>query len=264
MRLNTAGKTHVGMKRDRNEDNLLMNPVMGLYVVADGMGGHRAGEVASRIVVDTLKDYWDKIGNNEHPSFIAPVAENLPEMAKHLLNSISLANRLIHEAQQQPQYKGMGSTVSALLVDGNRIWSANVGDSRVYHMTQGRLEIISEEHSVEAEQKSLGLFDSLNMSNPFIKNILTRALGPNEKVEAFITAMEPVPGDIILACSDGLTNYITDEAIAGILSSSSSVEQKADELIDGANNGGGGDNITVVLLEVMHEGMWDRLKKRIL
>jgi len=262
MKINAAGKTDAGLKRDRNEDSLLMNPAMGLYVVADGMGGHRAGEIASRIVVDTLKDYWDKIGNSERPSFLLPVAEDLPERAKHLLNSISLANRLIHEAQGQPQYQGMGSTVSALLVDGNRIWSANVGDSRVYLMTRGRLELISEEHSVEAEQKSLGLFDSLNMSNPFIKNLLTRALGPNEKVDAFMTSIEPVPGDMILACSDGLTNYMTDEAITGILTSSSSVEQKVDELIDGANNGGGGDNITVILLEVMKEGMWDRVKNR--
>jgi PPM family protein phosphatase len=263
MKLNAAGKTDAGLKRDRNEDSILMIPAMGLYVVADGMGGHRAGEIASKIVVDTMKDYWDKIGNNERPSFLGPVAEDLPERARHLLNSIFFANRVIHEAQRQPQYQGMGSTVAALLVEGNRIWSANVGDSRVYLMTRGRLELISEEHSVEAEQKSLGLFDSLNTTNPFIKNLLTRALGPNEGVDAFITVMEPAPGDLILACSDGLTNYMTDEAITEILCSSSPVEQKVDELIDGANLGGGGDNITVVLLEVMKEGIWDKLKNRI-
>jgi PPM family protein phosphatase len=263
MKLNSAGKSDVGMKRDRNEDSLLVSPAMGLHVVADGMGGHRAGDVASRIVVDTMRDYWMKIGNNESPSLIEPIAKDISERAKHLVNSIALANRLIFEAQKQPQYRGMGSTVSALLVEGNHIWSANVGDSRVYLMDRGRLHIISEEHSVEAEQKSLGLFDSFSESNPFMKNILTRVLGVKEKVEAYITAVEPVPGDMVLACSDGLTNFMTEESIAAILNSPASIEQKVDALIDGANEGGGGDNITVVLLEVLEEGIWEKIKGKL-
>jgi PPM family protein phosphatase len=264
MKLNAAGKSDIGMKRKLNEDSLLMSPGMGLYVVADGMGGHKAGEIASRIVVDTIKDYWMKINKNEHPSFIEPITKDIPDRAKHLVNSISLANRVIYEAQQQPQYHGMGSTVSSLLVDKNRLWSANVGDSRVYLLTGGKLKIVSEEHSVEAEQKNLGLYDSNGSTNPFMKNLLTRALGLNEKVDTFITAIEPEPGDIILACSDGLTNYMSEESIVTILENASlSVEQKVDALINAANEGGGGDNITVILLEILDEGGWARLKNRL-
>lgn len=263
MNLKAAGKSDVGLKRRSNEDSFFLSHDMGLYVIADGMGGHKAGEVASRMVVDTIRDYWTKISNSEQPPLIEPIAKDIPERAKHLVNSIALANRLIYEAQQQPQYKGMGSTVCALLADNNRIWSANVGDSRVYMMTSGRLTIVSEEHSVEAEQKNLGLYDSFSSSNPFMKNLLTRVLGVNKKVEAYITSVEPVPGDIILACSDGLTNFMTDESITAILNGSSPIEGKVDELIDGANAGGGGDNITVVLLEALEEGMWGRFRSKL-
>lgn len=264
MRLRSAGNSHVGLKRKVNEDRYLINDDFGLYVIADGMGGHRAGEVASRIVVDTIGDYWEKISRDETPPFIGPVKEDLPEIANHLVNSIYLANIIVYEAQQKPQYHGMGSTVSALVVDQNRIWSANVGDTRVYLFRDGILKTVSEEHSVEAEQKNLGLFKSHGSTNPFIKNLLTRALGMNEKVDAFVTSIEPVPGDMVLMCSDGLTNFVSEEAIQAILNiASSSPEEKANNLIDAANNGGGGDNVTVILLEILEEGRWVRLKNRL-
>jgi PPM family protein phosphatase len=263
MKLKAAGKSSVGMKRRHNEDSLLMNHDMGLYVIADGMGGHKAGEIASKMVVDTMNDYWIKIRNNEDPSLIEPITKDIPEGAKHLLNSIALANRLIYEAQKQPQYQGMGSTVAALLVENNNIWSANVGDSGVYLMTHGKLTTVFEEHSIVAEQKNLGLYDSYSSSNPYMKNLLTRVLGLNEKVDTFITPIKPEPGDVILACSDGLTNYLTQESIGAILTSSSPIDRKVNDLIDGANDGGGGDNITVVLLEILEEGRWSRLRNRL-
>lgn len=264
MRLNAAGNSHVGLKRKVNEDRYLINDNSGLYVIADGMGGHRAGEVASRIVVDTIGDYWMKISRKESPPFIGPVKEDLPYIVKHLLNSIYLANIIVYEAQQKPQYQGMGSTVSALVVDQNRIWSANVGDTRVYLFRQDSLNTVSEEHSVEAEQKNLGLYKSHGSTNPFIKNLLTRALGLNEKVDAFVTFIEPVPGDMILMCSDGLTNFTSEDAIKTILNNpSSSTDDKVNDLINAANNGGGGDNTTVILLEILKEGRWNRLKNRL-
>lgn len=264
MRLKAAGNSHVGLKRKVNEDSYLLCPDIGLYVVADGMGGHRAGDIASRIVTDTIKDYWMKIKKNKYQFLIESTEKELPENAKYLLNSISLANLIIYEAQKNPQYSGMGSTVSALLVDKNLIWSANVGDSRVYLLSHGNLKIISEEHSVEAEQKNMGLINSHILTNPHIKNLLTRVLGMNKKVDAFITAIEPDPGDMILMCSDGLTNYMSEESIKVIICNSGlPIKQKVNALINTANDGGGGDNITAILLEVLKEGTWGRLRNRL-
>jgi PPM family protein phosphatase len=264
MKVKAAGNSNIGLKRRVNEDSYLINPDTGLYVIADGMGGHKAGEIASRIVVDTMNDYWMKVSRNEPVSFVEPVTKDVPDKAKHLINSISLANIIIHEAQKTPEYRGMGSTVSALLVDNKCIWSANVGDSRVYLWVDGTLRIVSEEHSVEAEQKNLGLLNFHSSSNPYIKNLLTRALGMNKKVDTFITCLEPAPGDIILLCSDGLTNFASEQALQLILGDpDTGLEEKARNLIDAANSGGGGDNTTVILLEVLEDGMWSRFINRL-
>jgi len=261
MKLNVAGKSHIGRKRKINEDSYLVRPDLGLYVIADGMGGHKAGEVASRIVVESMEGYWQKVNINEAPSLPEGKKKDVSDIAKHLINSISFANTIVHEAQKKPEYLRMGSTVSALLIEGEIIWSANVGDSPIYLLDQGRLRLVSEEHSVEAEQKNLGLYDSFSSTNPLVKNMLTRVLGLDEKVDVYIMPMRPEPGDIILICSDGLTNFMSEQSITKTLSDvSKSLEEKVDFLIDGANEGGGGDNISVILLEVLEEGRWERFK----
>jgi protein phosphatase len=263
MKLNIAGKSHIGKKRKINEDSYLIRPDMGLYVIADGMGGHKAGEVASLMVVESMENYWQKVNINEAPSLPEGSGKDVSDMAKHLINSISFANTIIHEVQKQPQYLRMGSTVSALLVERDIIWSANVGDSPVYLLDQGRLRLVSEEHSVEAEQKNLGIYDSLNSTNPLMKNMLTRVLGLREKVDVYIMPMRPEPGDIALICSDGLTNFMSEQSITKTLTDVyKSLEEKVDLLIDGANEGGGGDNISVILLEVLEEGRWEWFKSR--
>jgi len=262
MKLRVAKKSHIGLKRKLNEDSYLVSPEMGLYVVADGMGGHKAGEVASRMVVDTIKDYFQKVIEGNAPSFLYPIEKDVSEGAKQLIDSVAFTNVVVHEAQKKPQYHRMGSTVSALLVEKDCIWSANVGDSPVYILDNGHLILVSEEHSIEGEQKSMGM--SLNSTNPMLKNMLTRVLGLNEKVNVYITPIRPEKGDIILVCSDGLTNYMSEQSITTVLGDFSiSLERKADILIDEANLGGGGDNITVILLEVLDEGgRWEKFKKR--
>jgi PPM family protein phosphatase len=264
MELRTAGKSHIGLKRRLNEDSILVRPELGLFVLADGMGGHKAGEVASRMVVDTVEDYWKRRKTNKAPSFLRSIEEDISNEAKHLINSIFFANAMIHEAQKRPQYHRMGSTVSALLVEKGQIWSANVGDSPVYLFNGDRLELVSEEHSVEAEQRSMGVMDSFDSTNPMMKNMLTRVLGLEETVKVYITAINPEVGDIILLCSDGLTNYMSEQSIKTILDDFSiSLERKVDVLVDEANMGGGGDNISVILLEVLEEeGRWKKLRKR--
>ncbi len=264
MNVKCAGKSHIGLKRKINEDSYLIAPDLGLYVIADGMGGHRAGDVASRLAVETMADYWRKVKNNEKPSYLRPIETEVSEGAKHLINSIFFANTIIHEAQKKPQYHRMGTTVAALLVEKNCVWSANVGDTLVYLLDNGRLVQISEEHSLEAEQKSMGLDPLETSTNPLMKHMLTRVLGLSESVDVFISPIRPEVGDTIMMCSDGLTNYVSEQSIQAVLDDFSlSLDRKVDVLIDEANRGGGGDNISVILLQVSEKGKWAKFKKRL-
>jgi protein phosphatase len=264
MQINAVGRSHKGHKRKINEDSFLVDPALDLYVVADGMGGHKAGEVASRMVVHTMSDYWRNARKGNFPSFLSPIKREISDNAKHLINSIVLCNMLIHEGQKKPQYHRMGSTVSALLADKDVLWLANVGDSPVYLFDHGRLTQVSEEHSVEAEQKSIGWIGHSQQSNPLIKNILTRVLGLTQKVNVFISPIHPKAGDLLLMCTDGLTNYVPEPSIKTILHDfSMSIERKVDVLIDEANHRGGGDDITVILLEIIKEGTWGKFKRKL-
>jgi serine/threonine protein phosphatase PrpC len=264
MEIEAVGKSHKGLKRKINEDSFLVDRALDLYVVADGMGGHKAGEVASRMVVHTMSDYWRKVRSGNFPPFLSPIKREISDNARHLINSIVLSNLLIHEGQKKPQYHRMGSTVSALLADKDVLWVANVGDSPVYLFDHGRLVQVSEEHSMEAEQKSIGLLGQSQESNPLIKNILTRVLGLTQKVNVFISPIRPKAGDLVLMCTDGLTNYVPQPSLKTILDDfSMSIRRKADVLIEEANRRGGGDNITVILLEVTKEGAWGKFKRKL-
>jgi protein phosphatase len=263
MNVRSAGKTDIGLKRKRNEDSLLLASDLGLYVIADGMGGHRAGEVASRMAVETMADYWRQMRSNKPPAFLQPLDNSLPHAAQHLINSIALTNLIIHEAQKTPRYHHMGSTVSALLVEQDCLWAADVGDSPIYLYEHGQLQQISEEHSIAAAHKSLGLHDPPGAPAPFAKNILTRALGLHAQVEVFITSLIPSAGSIMLMCSDGLTNYVAEPAISTVLNAGAMpLERQADCLIDEAHRGGGGDNISVILLEILADGKWEKWKRK--
>ena len=263
MKLKTAGSTDIGLKRKINEDRYLVREDLGLFIVADGMGGHRAGEVASRMVVETMVEYWIKIKLKKIPSFIEPVKNDISERANHLINSIHMSNKAVHEAQKMPEYLRMGSTVSAVLTEGDALWLANVGDSPVYLNDRGKLVLISEEHSIAAEQKSMGLEKFLSSSIPSLKNMLTRVIGMEENVEVFLRKIVPEAGDILLLCSDGLTNYMSEKSISEVLNHPFlSLESKVKALIDGANKGGGGDNITVILIEVLEENRWEKIKQK--
>lgn len=264
MKLRAAGNTHIGLKRKINEDRYLVRQDLGLFIVADGMGGHKAGEVASRMVVETMVEYWIKMKLRKIPSFIEPVDKEISEKANHLVNSIYTANMLVHEAQKKLEYLQMGSTVSALLREGDSFWLANVGDSPVYVTDRGKIILISEEHSIAAEQRSMGLQKAFNSSNRSLKNTLTRVIGMNEKVDVFIRKISPEVGDIILMCTDGLTNYLSEESIISVLNHPLfPLESKVKALIEGANKGGGGDNISVILVEINEESRMEKIKSKL-
>jgi len=237
---------------------------LGLYIIADGMGGHKAGDVASCMVVETMEDYWRKVKAGKSPAFLENVQMDISNGAKHLVNSILLANIMVHEAQKEPEYHRMGSTIIALLLEEDYIWAANVGDSRIYLFDHGHLIQISEEHSLETEQKAMGIIDPDGNNHTGIKNVITRAIGLEERVKVFITPIQPKAGNIILMCSDGLTDYTSEQNISMVIDDfSTSLERKVDVLIDGAKRGGGGDNISVILLEVLEERKWNKFKKKL-
>jgi serine/threonine protein phosphatase PrpC len=264
MDVRSAGKTDTGLKRKINEDSYLMASDLGLYVIADGMGGHKAGDVASSMVVETIEDYWRKVKSGNLPAFLENIKMDISESAKHLVNSISLANILVYEAQKKPQYYRMGSTIVALLLEEDYMWAANVGDSRIYLFDKGDLIQVSEEHSLETEQKAMGIIGPSGKTNIATKNVITRAIGLEERVKVFITPIRPKAGNLILMCSDGLTDYTSEQNISMIIDDfSTSLARKVEVLIDGAKHGGGGDNISVILLEVLEEKKWNRFKKKL-
>ena len=263
MKLKTAGGTDIGLKRKINEDRYLVREDLGLFIVADGMGGHRAGEVASGIVVETMTDYWTRVKSKKNPAFLRPYNKEISEKANHLLNSICMSNIMVHKAQKKPEYLRMGSTVSAVFVESNTLWFANVGDSPMFLFDNGAMKLVSEVHSVGAEQKNMGLEKLFGSTNPALKNILTRVIGIHENVDVFMTKVIPKAGNIVLLCSDGLINYVSEESVKAVLRDFSlSLESKVKCLIDEANKGGGGDNITVILIEILEQGLLGRIKRR--
>ncbi|MBN1227025.1 MAG: serine/threonine-protein phosphatase [Deltaproteobacteria bacterium] len=253
MNVKSIGKTDIGLKRKKNEDSYFLAPDLGLYLVADGIGGHKSGEVASKMVAQIIGDYWAELKKAKNNGLTKDIEKNL-SVKEHLINSISFANEGVYEAQKVPEHRGMGSTVAVLFFEGRVVWAANVGDSRIYKFDSGGLLQVSEEHSLEAEQRGLGLREIDNQANTSFKHILTRALGAKDKVDIFITSLEPKVGDMLLLCSDGLTNFVDEKAITEVLDDFTvSLGRKVDILIDEAKRGGGYDNITVILLEVAEE-----------
>jgi protein phosphatase len=216
---------------------------MGLYVVADGMGGHKAGEVASKLVVETIRDYIDQNQEDEQPQNLVNTDEMLSEEAQRLLASIHLSNRIVHQtALGNEDYKGMGSTVSAVYFTEKTFIVANVGDSLVYLIRDGEIELLSVPHTLVAEQAALDPENAELLWSDF-KHVLTRAMGVDKSVKA----------DIIVISSDGLTDKATPEEILELVHNQRS-DQACQGLVDLANERGGEDNITAIVLRVKSAG----------
>jgi protein phosphatase len=260
MKLLSAGRTDIGRKRDNNEDTFYTDDRIGLYVVADGMGGHRAGEVASNTVVSSVKDYMEAF----HTS---PEAENREEVnmstaAVAVSHSIELANRVVYQlSQDHGSYKGMGSTAAVAYMYGDKLVTANVGDSRIYLIRKHDVEQLTQDHTLLAEHmRKNPNWDPSTASIP-MKHILVRAVGIQETVEADVYEMQPLPGDLILMCSDGLTDMLTDEEIHQAALEGGALDEICDRLVTMANDRGGLDNITIVLFLIQKEdkGLLKRL-----
>ena len=244
-----AGQTDVGQKRKGNEDSFLIDEQLQLYVVADGMGGRKAGEVASRLVVDTICKTMQKLVSAENPDQMVGVDRNLSSQANHLVYAIRRANLKTYEyAQNDKSCKGMGSTVSAVYFSDTHTIISNVGDSPIYLVRDGRAEIVSSMHTVMAEQEALAPEGGLKLGQQYL-HMITRAMGIHETVNPDTTEIIYQEGDIFVICSDGLSDKAFPEEICEIVENHSP-QEACHKFIEMANDRGGDDNITVIVLQL--------------
>jgi serine/threonine protein phosphatase PrpC len=253
-----AGKTDPGRVRPNNEDNFGYDSRYGIFVVCDGMGGQAAGEVASKMGVDILLDYFRQdSGSGLHHGNGQPPAEapgNLSIAARSLDQAIHLANHKIYEAgQQESGRSGMGSTIVAVLIRGHALAIGNVGDSRIYLIRQGEIQQLTEDHSLVMEQVRQGYITREQAQHSEMQNVILRALGSEEELEVDVEDLVAMPGDLILMTSDGLTRHLDDQEILKTITTCSSLERMCTKLIQAANQRGGDDNITCLLLRIVEQ-----------
>jgi serine/threonine protein phosphatase PrpC len=246
-----AGQTDVGCVRANNEDNFGYDLRYGIFVVCDGMGGQAAGEVASKMGVDILLDYF----RNESTATEIPPANGQSGSAgaRSLVSAIQLANRTIYKAGQEQQGRGgMGSTIVAALVRGNSLAIGHVGDSRIYLVRQGAIQQLTQDHSLVMEQVRRGYITLEQAQKSEMQNIILRALGSEEAVEADVEDLVALPGDLLLMTSDGLTRHVSDEEILKILQEPGDLEHACSGLVQCAKDRGGDDNITCLLVRIVN------------
>lgn len=242
--LRSYATTDIGRKRQLNQDFIYLSEVPvgnlpNVFIVADGMGGHNAGDYASRYAVETLVEEIE-ISFEKNP-------------VKILGRAIDRANRMIRQrAREDISYSGMGTTMVIATFIGRYLEVANVGDSRLYVISD-RIRQITQDHSLVEEMVRMGGIDRASARNHPDKNIITRAIGAEESIDIDFFHVGLSKGDIVLMCSDGLTNMLEDEEIRMILNGQRDIVEKAEQLVKAANNNGGKDNIAVVLIEPFAE-----------
>lgn len=245
-----ASQTHSGMVRSHNEDSIIYDAPVGLAVVADGMGGYNAGEVASGIAISVISAEVRRRMKTAHPEEKNANGEDVGAIL--LKESLEKANTAIFTAAKgHPQYAGMGTTVVSALFYDNRVAVAHVGDSRMYRLRGGVFETITRDHSLLQEQIDSGMISREDARLSRNKNLVTRAVGIDTGVDVEIHAHPVVAGDIYLLCSDGLNDMVEDEHIGETVSQlSANLPLAATQLIEMANDNGGRDNVSVILIRV--------------
>jgi serine/threonine protein phosphatase PrpC len=252
--LEIVSATDPGMVRSNNEDSIASDPVRGLVVLADGMGGYNAGEVASGIATTVITTEMQQL-LDQNPPYAIDEATGKTVAEKILRNQVSRANTSIYQAaQSQPQYAGMGTTLVVALYYDNKMAVAHVGDSRLYRFRDDKFEQITRDHSLLQEQIDIGLITKAQAKLSANKNLVTRALGIDPTVEAEIHEYETKVGDIYLLCSDGLCDMVSDEDIGMALQTlGANLKLCVHQLVQMANDNGGRDNVSVILIRVLRE-----------
>jgi protein phosphatase len=255
-----AGRTDVGCMRTNNEDNFGYDWRYGIFVVCDGMGGQASGEVASKLAVDTVLEYFRAAGKGRHYPAPLHAFAGVSPRAQALASAIQLANRAVHRlAIEDPRHKGMGSTITAVLVENSLYSIAHVGDSRIYLLRKGVIQQLTGDHSLVAEQVRRGLMTPEQAQNSAIQNIIFRALGSEEDVEPDLSDLQAEPGDTLLLTSDGLTHLVADARILEIVEQASTLNQACEALVQEARSRGGQDNITCLLLRFLEKSWMKNL-----
>ncbi len=236
--MQVQGKTDPGRVRDENQDVFALREDLGLAVLADGMGGARAGGVAAEIAVDAALEH------------LTGVLKREPVAASHLQTALQLANtRVVGMSNAISAYRGMGTTLVAMAINGPKACICHVGDSRAYRLHDGTLTQITKDHSLVQEWVDAGAISPEEARHAPNRNIITRAIGAQRSLKADVTELEVVPDDRLLLCSDGLTGMLEDHEIAHALQAEDDLGKVVGDLVEAANRAGGRDNVTVVLIQ---------------
>lgn len=262
--LKIVSRSDPGMVRSHNEDAVFFNSALGMAILADGMGGYNAGEVASGMATTLLGSELEKAFQKAPPHQL----DASGKLNSHgvLETEIARANTAIYQAaQSQPQYAGMGTTLVVALFYDNMMTVAHIGDSRLYRLRGDEFQAITRDHSLLQEQIDSGMITAEEARHSQNKNLVTRALGVDPAVEPEIRDYDTMPGDVYLLCSDGLNDMVEDEEIALTLQAlSANLDLAATQLVQTANDSGGRDNVSVILVRIAREypaarSWWARL-----
>jgi protein phosphatase len=259
-----VGRTDTGMVRNHNEDSIYFEPDLGLVVLADGMGGYNAGEVASGIAIQVTAEVM-RAQMMATPPHVKTAGSMWPVAHEMLLLSVDRANSMIYQtAQEHAQCAGMGTTLIAGLFYNNQLALAHVGDSRAYRLRGDNFEQLSKDHSFLQEQVDAGLITEEEAKHAPYKNLVTRAVGIGAVVQTELREYQVEPGDVYLFCSDGLSDMLQDETISELIRLfRGNLSRACDVLIEQANAEGGRDNISAILIKVTRDfsvevGIWNK------
>jgi len=250
-RIDVFGVSDVGRKRKHNEDSFSFDADEGLFIVADGMGGHAAGEVASKITVETIGEFIAATRQKEEATWPFKYNHELEFNSNRLAVAIEKANeRVMAAVAAQPWLKGMGTTVVAGLLNEKILSLAHVGDSRAYLLREKQLSCLTDDHSWVHEQVAAGILTEEEAKSHPLKNVVTRALGGGPSVAPDLQELVFLPGDRFLFCSDGLTTMLADEEIRDAALAEKDPKKLCEKLVELANEKGGVDNVTVVVVSI--------------
>ena len=248
--LEAVGLSDVGRRRKLNEDSILVDTETNLYAVCDGMGGHNAGEVASRMAIEALASFIEKSHREKEITWPYGLDVNYSYDGNRLKTAIKLANKKVYKAaDNREDYTGMGTTAVAALVSGNVMTVGSAGDSRCYLVREGKLTQLTRDDSWVSAAWAEGILSADEIDKHPLRNVITKAVGAKDSIEIEVVEHKLLPGDLAFLCSDGLHAMITDVKIREVLTPvPAGLEEAASKLIDAANEAGGKDNVSVVLM----------------